>query len=189
MSIYPESIARKARSPKFIGRSPDENGAGVAASFVCGSSIRFSLCVEPESKQIEQIRYETNGCGFVLAAAEDLTERNEGRKLTELSAIEGNSVAPVDLDSNERQHCLDIVSDSFRAALADHRRRTIEEFKGETALICTCFGVSEDKILDAINNRQLRTVSSVSALCNAGSGCGSCQMLIQELIDSAAGGR
>jgi len=184
VGIYPESIAEKARSPKHVGLCPLENGAGISASFVCGSSIRFSIRVEPEAKRIEQITYETNGCGFAVATAEDLVEWGETRKLTELAGIR----EPV-LSVAERPHCGAMVVEGFRSALADHRQRTIQEFKGEIALICTCFGISEDTIVEAIRTQNAANVSEVSAACNAGSGCGSCQMLIQELLDSAADGR
>jgi NifU-like protein len=178
--IYPESIAKKARSPKFVGRCPGENAEGRAASFVCGSSIRFSVSIDTTTKQIQQLRYETNGCGYVIAAAEELIERIEGRKLTDLSGSTDILASTIE----EREHCVAAVADAFRSALADHRRKTIEEFAGEMALICTCFGVSEETIVHAIKEKNTVSVAAVSAACNAGSGCGSCQMLIQELIDS-----
>jgi NifU-like protein len=73
---------------------------------------------------------------------------------------------------------------AFRAALAEYRSKVIEEFKGERALICTCFGVSEDTIIKTIERDAPTDISEVSAACKAGTGCGSCRMLIQELIDS-----
>jgi len=82
-----------------------------------------------------------------------------------------------------RQHCFDLALEAFRSALADHRNRTIEEFRGEKALICTCFGVTEETIVGVIE-AGASDVSQVSAACNAGLGCGSCQMLIRELIDA-----
>jgi NifU-like protein len=70
--------------------------------------------------------------------------------------------------------------------MAEYRRHRIEEFQGEKALICTCFGVSEETIVNVIAENDLTDVDEVSGLCRAGSGCGSCRMLIAELIDSQA---
>lgn len=187
VSIYPDDVAALSRSPKFAGGLNDANAAGKAASFVCGSVISFSLLVDSETKSIDEVRYTTNGCAFMIAAAEHVAKSVYGRKLTDLGGsneLSRSIIAGLRLAENERTHCIDAVVESFRSALADHRRRTIEEFQGETALICTCFGVSEDTILDLIAKQNTDTVAAVSAACNAGSGCGSCQMLVQELIDS-----
>jgi NifU-like protein len=82
-----------------------------------------------------------------------------------------------------RGHCPEIGLEALRAALADYRKFRIEEFSGEKALICTCFGVSEEKIEGVISELGLETVEEVGDACNAGSGCGSCRMLIQEMLD------
>jgi NAD(P)H-nitrite reductase large subunit len=50
-------------------------------------------------------------------------------------------------------------------------------------LICTCFGISEDTIQSVISETGAETVEAVGDACNAGTGCGSCRFLIQELID------
>jgi NifU-like protein len=84
-----------------------------------------------------------------------------------------------------RQQCADVVLDALRAAMAAYRQDRINEFRGETALICTCFGVSEETVLNSIAACGLTDVDEVSRVCRAGSGCGSCRMLIQELIDSS----
>jgi NifU-like protein len=67
--------------------------------------------------------------------------------------------------------------------MAAYRARRIEEFQGEKALICTCFGVSEETIIGAIAENGFTEVEQVSKAYRAGSGCGSCRFLIQELID------
>jgi len=71
--------------------------------------------------------------------------------------------------------------------MAAYRERRVEEFQGEKALICTCFGVSEETIVTAISENSLSDVDQVVDLCRAGSGCGSCRMLIQELVDMRLG--
>ena len=69
-------------------------------------------------------------------------------------------------------------------AFSGLRARQIEEFTGEKALICTCFGVSEETIEKAVAANKLETVEDVIDVCNAGGGCGSCRFLIQEIIDT-----
>jgi NifU-like protein len=73
--------------------------------------------------------------------------------------------------------------ETLQNALANFRAFQVEEWTGEKALICSCFGVSEETIENLIKTNSLETVEEVTDVCNAGGGCGSCQPLIQELID------
>ena len=79
---------------------------------------------------------------------------------------------------------MDLTFDALQNSFADFRVSQIEEFAGEKALICTCFGVSEETIEHLIKEKSLETVEEVTNGCNAGGGCGSCQLLIQEIIDT-----
>ncbi len=176
-----------ARSPRFNGVCDQRNALGNAASLVCGTYVRFELKIDTDTRAIEAVRYMTNGCGFAIAAAETVAEKFERSNLTELHG--SDSIASIITHSlgevpAERVQCIEMVADAFRGALADHRKRTIEEFSGETALICTCFGITEDLLANLIESDNITGVDEVAAACNAGSGCGSCRMLIQEMIDS-----
>ncbi len=82
-----------------------------------------------------------------------------------------------------RSQCARVVLEAAKAALADHRAFVLEEFAGEKALICTCFGVSEDTIESLVSTGLASTVDDVTRACRAGGGCGSCRMLIQEILD------
>ena len=188
MSIYPDQISETSHSPEFSGESSDENAVGKSASFVCGSFVRFGLWVDRAAKRIEDLRYTTNGCGFAIAAAETIARELHRTELTDLHGT--NQVEELirtrlgDFPS-ERTHCFKMTIEALRTALTNYRERVIEEFKGEQALICTCFGVAEETIVHVIEEHGVSDISEFSEFSNAGSGCGSCQMLIRELIDSS----
>jgi NAD(P)H-nitrite reductase large subunit len=57
-------------------------------------------------------------------------------------------------------------------------------FRGEKALVCTCFGVTEETIDEALQISAVQTVEDVTSLCRAGGGCGACTMMIQEMLDN-----
>jgi NifU-like protein len=76
----------------------------------------------------------------------------------------------------------------LHAALAGYRARRVEEFSGEKALVCTCFGVSEETIERVVAEYEIETVEQVTDFCKAGGGCGTCQPLIQEILDDVARG-
>ena len=188
MSFYPEKISERFYKTKRAGKPDRTNAVGTGASFLCGTFVRFFLEIDAETKEIKDAKYKSNACGFTIAAAEVLTENICGKKLTELHGLE-NGELKAEIENalgvfpTGRIHCAEICFDALHSALNDFRVLQIEEFAGEKALICTCFGVSEEEIESVIGQNQIETVEEITDICNAGGGCGSCRMLIQELID------
>ena len=190
MSFYPDKINERFSAPRRAGKPRRANAVGTGAAFTCGSFVRFYLEIDAENKAILEARYKTNGCGFAIASAEVLAEKISGRKLTELHGL--NKSEFFGLLENElgafspaRKHCAEICFEALQASLNDFRAFQLEEFAGEKALICTCFGVSEETIEQIIATGAADSVDAVGDVCHAGTGCGSCRFLIQELIDVA----
>jgi NifU-like protein len=188
VSFYPQKINERFQNPRNGGKPENPNAVGAGASFVCGSFVRFYLRINPETKEISEAGYKTNGCGFAIAAAEILAESIVGEKLTGLHGLDTEALrAEIERKlgqfANERTQCAEICFDALHRAFSDYRARQIEEFAGEKALICTCFSVSEETIETAIDRNQIETVEEVAKVCRAGGGCGSCRFLIQEMID------
>ena len=187
MNYYPEKISERFYALKRVGKAEKTNAVGTGASFVCGTFVRFFLEIDEQTKEIKDAKYKSNACGFALAAAEVLAEKIGRKKLTELHGLE-NAELKIDLENelgkfpDARTHCAEICFDALHAALNDFRSMQIEEFTGEKALICTCFGVSEEEIENVIETNAVESVEEVTDVCNAGGGCGSCRMLIEELI-------
>jgi NifU-like protein len=194
MSFYPPKIGEKFRAPRRAGKlSEAANAVGTQASFVCGAAVRFSLRIEKDSKRIVEAKYQTSGCGFLVAAAETLSEKIAGQQLTGLHGLEQSELqrqieGELGGFPAARRHCLNLCADALHAALANFRAAQIEEFAGEKALLCTCFGVSEETIERVVEQYSATQVEQVTDVCRAGGGCGSCRPLIQEIIDLKFGG-
>lgn len=188
MQFYPPKISERFHEAKNAGKASGANAFGTSATFVCGAVLRFTLRIDVETKKIDEAKFKTNGCGYSIAAADALAEKIIGKYLTELHSLdkqflESEIETEIEEFSVNRKHCLNLATDALQSALADFRARQIEEFVGEKALICTCFGVSEETIENLIAEKSLASIEEVTDVCNAGGGCGSCQFLIQELID------
>jgi NifU-like protein len=189
VSIYPPKIHQRFARPKNAGAAEillDADGTG--SSLVCGAFVRVFLQINDESKIIEAARFKSNGCGYAIAAADALAEKIINRKLTDLHAADADfRQAEIEAELGvfplSRRHCLEICVDALRSALSDYRARRLEEFSGEKAVICTCFGVSEETIERVVAENQVETVEEITDICKAGGGCGSCGFLIQEMID------
>lgn len=187
MSFYPPKINERFSQPQHAGKLNDA-AIGRYATFVCGMSLKFYLQIEKETKKILAAKYQTSGCGYAIAAADVTAEFIVGKNLTALHGLNHQSLR-VEIEKQlgafevGRSHCLELSLDALQAALSDYRQSQIEEFVGEKALMCTCFGVSEETIENLVRTHSLETVEEVSDICNAGDGCGSCRFLIQEIID------
>jgi NifU-like protein len=192
MAVYPNKIRENvdaALGDRGVREPPD--ACGVAAALECGTNVRFALDIDEGSKQVRAIVMRSNGCGYMLAAANVVRDLVAGKDLIELHGLNAEElfraiVSELGQFSSYRRHCATTAIEALRNAFAEYRRRRLEEFSGDKALICTCFGVSEEAIETAVESADVRTISDVGRLTRAGTGCGSCQMLIQEIIDSRA---
>lgn len=178
MSVYPAEIASLLGSVR-CSRSVPANTAGTDARLDCGCFIRIEMFISDDG-QIEDVGFRSNGCGYMVAVAEWLARRVNGQPLTGLSGLPD---VPLQLP-DDRQGCADAVATAVRNAFGSFRLKRLEEFRGETALICTCFGVTEEAVESFIGANRPESVDEVSNTLRAGSGCGSCRMLIQEIIDA-----
>lgn len=183
MPVYPDAVFSRAIRPRFAATAQG-TAEGRSASFVCGCFAAFSVS---EKSGIEAA-YRSNGCGYMMSAADILAELVSGREVSELHGLEERKLSfEVERQlggiGSGRKHCIETAIEALRASFAELRRLRVEEFSGEQALICTCFGVSEETIERSIGLGGLTTVADVSAATRAGLGCGSCRMLIQEMLD------
>ena len=189
VSLYPPKIRELFSAPQKAGKAARANAVGTGASFVCGAFARFYLEIDAPTREIRDARYKTNGCGFVFAVAELLAAKIVGQQLTGLHGLNhAGLLAEIEAELGalpaNRRHCAEICFDALQAAFGDFRALQIEEFAGEKALICTCFGISEETVQMVIAENRAETVEDVGDVCNAGTGCGACRFLIQELIDT-----
>ncbi|MCU0238524.1 MAG: iron-sulfur cluster assembly scaffold protein [Pyrinomonadaceae bacterium] len=186
-NYYPKKISKHFNKPKNCGRCEFANAVGTNASFVCGSVLRIKLQIIEQ--KIVDAKFQTNGCGYMISASDVLLEYIKNKQLNELNGLDNQTLRNIietelNIFPNEKSHCLALTLETLHTAFNDFRSSQLEEFIGEKALICTCFGVTEETIENVVLQNDCETVEEVSRICNAGNGCGSCQPLIQEIIDT-----
>jgi NifU-like protein len=184
MSFYTGQTQEHFLNPRNVGEVLNAEAVGSKGSFNCGAFVRLTLGVDAATHHITEAKFKAIGCGYLIAAASLVTETIKGLSIgeamnlseAEISARLGEVPAP-------KTQCIELCHEALHAAAVHYRVTTLEEWIGDEALICTCFGVSENHIEDAIAARSLSTVEEVTSICNAGGGCGSCQPLIQDMLD------
>jgi len=175
-------------NPKNVGDAGDPSFTGRAGSFVCGAAARLSIQID-ESHNISEAKFRAVGCEVLIASLSILTERILARSTADAVAIAQTPealLAELQRDSNDR-HCVQLACDALLTAIRQYSDAARDEWNGDEALICTCFFVSEQTIEREIKEHCLTTVGEVTAACNAGGGCGSCQPLIVEMLEAVKG--
>jgi NifU-like protein len=171
--------------PRNPGDAAEPSFNAQGGSFVCGASARLSLQVD-ELQNIREAKFRATGCEFLVASLSILTERVVGKSTAD-AAGEGNTAKALSVELNAGEnhaHCIELACDVLLRAIREYSNATRDEWAGDEALICTCFFVSENTIEREIRQQGLTTVREVTQACNAGGGCGSCQPLIVEMLES-----
>jgi len=168
--------AGEAASPNFIGRS---------ASLACGAVARVSLHIG-DAQQIVDAKFKVAGCTALVAALSVLTERVRNKTTAEAAAV------AEDLETIERGlggsaagrgDCVLLASEALLEAIRSYSDSARDHWEGDDALICTCFGVSEQSIEEEVRAKRLSTIAEVTKACNAGAGCRSCYPLIEDILE------
>jgi NifU-like protein len=167
-------------NPRNIGDLADPNFVGRAASFECGAALRISIRVD-DSQKIIDARFKGAGCSVLIAAASLLTERVKGMTTGDAATFEQSSDL-INALHNQKPECIALAFEALTGAVQQYSDSIREHWEGDEPLICTCFGVSENRIEREIASKGLTTISEVTRACNAGAGCRSCWPLIEELL-------
>ena len=190
MAFYPDAVQELFLNPLNVGVVEKTAARGNVASFECGAALRITLRVETPSYRVADAKFQATGCGYLIAAASVLTEIIQGLTLREAEIV---AHTPALCDTTIAQHfggvpdsraqCLALCREALADAIHNYRHAALVEWRGAEPFVCVCFGVSEQVIQEAIEVGALQSVAEVTAACNAGAGCGSCQPLLQEILD------
>jgi NifU-like protein len=189
MSYYTGRVKEYFFNPRHVGEVEGADAIGDTGSLTCGAVLRLSLKIEAESRKVTEAKFKATGCGFLIASATTLAEMvnnltvGETGQLCEKGLVERAIVEHLCEVPPERMTCVALCREALAKAISHYRATVLEEWTGEEALICTCFGISEKTIENEIRAGSLETVRQVTKACNAGGGCRSCHPLIEDILE------
>lgn len=188
-----DSVGNHFLRPQNVGEVEEPAFVGCAASVKCGAVVRISLKVD-QLQQITDIRFKAAGCSVLIAAASVLTQQVRGRTTGQAGATwhEAESgakeiICTLGSGAAGKEDCVLLACQALLAAIKRFSNAVRDEWSGEEALICTCFGVSENTIERVARRDGIQTIEEVISACNAGAGCRSCWPLIQDILDQQDG--
>jgi NifU-like protein len=185
---YSEKVWDRIRNPRNAGAMESPDAVGDAGSLACGDALRIMLKLD-ENDRIADAKYQTFGCGSAVASGSALTELIVGKTLDEAAKITNDDIVEyLDGLPEEKMHCSVMGMEALQAAIANYRGEQPGEAE-EGNIVCECFGITEEKIRDAIRRNNLTTVDHVTHFTKAGGGCGKCHDDIQRILDEELAGR
>ena len=122
MALYSEKVMEHFRNPRNVGVIEDANGIGEVGNAKCGDIMKMYLKIEDDV--IQDVKFETFGCGSAIASSSMATELIKGKPVSEAMKLTNKAVAEA-LDGLPayKMHCSVLAEEAIQAALEDWRSR------------------------------------------------------------------
>lgn len=86
-SPYNDIVLEHFKNPRNTGRIEDPDGKATEGSPACGDMVSLYLKVDPETKIITDIKFESYGCASNIATGSIITELAKGKTIEEAKKI------------------------------------------------------------------------------------------------------
>lgn len=188
---YSDKVIDHYRNPRNVGKIDNADAIGEAGSLACGDSLKIYLKIKDGI--VTDAKFQTFGCGSAVASSSILTEMIIGKTVDEVKKITNKDIADqLGGLPPEKMHCSVMGYEALEDALKNYDDFTdLDDIRNEEAanqkrekIVCTCFGITENVIWDAIKMNGLKTVEEITNYTKAGGACGKCKGLIQDIIDT-----
>ena len=123
MALYSEKVMDHFRNPRNVGVIEDANGIGEVGNAKCGDIMKMYLKIEDGI--VQDVKFETFGCGSAIASSSMATELIKGKPVSEVKALTNKAVAEA-LDGLPayKMHCSVLAEEAIQSALEDYHNRT-----------------------------------------------------------------
>jgi len=122
MALYSEKVMEHFRNPRNVGVIEDADGIGEVGNAKCGDIMKMYLKIEDDI--IQDVKFETFGCGSAIASSSMATELIKGKPVSEAMKLTNAAVAEA-LDGLPayKMHCSVLAEEAIKAALDDWNSR------------------------------------------------------------------
>ncbi len=123
MALYSEKVMDHFTNPRNVGVIEDANGIGEVGNAKCGDIMKIYLKIENDI--IQDVKFETFGCGSAIASSSMATEMIKGKSIQEAMALTNKAVAEA-LDGlpAHKLHCSVLAEEAIKNALKDYYDRS-----------------------------------------------------------------
>ncbi len=185
---YTDTVREHFLNPRNAGDMPDADAVGEVGSLACGDALKLFLKINADNV-ITDAKFQTFGCASAIASSSALTEMVKGKTVDEALQLTNKDIAAfLGGLPKEKMHCSVMGQEALEAAIRRWKGEPPVPHTHEGRLVCTCFGVTEEQIVKAIQENHLTSVEEVTNYTKAGGGCGNCLEEIQQILTAALAG-
>ena len=122
MALYSEKVMDHFLHPRNVGVIEDADAVGEVGNAKCGDIMKMYLKIKDDI--VEDVKFETFGCGSAIASSSMATEMIKGKPLSEVGKLTNQAVTEA-LDGlpAHKIHCSVLAEEAVKSALEDYEKR------------------------------------------------------------------
>ena len=119
MALYSDKVMDHFMNPRNVGTLENADGVGEVGNAKCGDIMKIYLQIEDDI--IQDVKFETFGCGSAIASSSMATEMIKGKSVNEALELTNQAVAEA-LDGlpAHKMHCSVLAEEAIKQALKDY---------------------------------------------------------------------
>ena len=119
MALYSDIVMDHFMHPRNVGEIPDADGVGQVGNAKCGDIMKMYLKIR--DNVIQDVKFETFGCGSAIASSSMATEMIKGKTVDEALAVTNRQVVDAlgGLPAH-KLHCSVLAEESIKSAVKDY---------------------------------------------------------------------
>ena len=123
MALYSEKVMDHFLPPRNVGVIEDANAIGEVGNAKCGDIMKMYMKIEEGT--IQDVKFETFGCGSAIASSSMATEMIKGKPVDEAMQLTNKAVAEA-LDGlpDYKMHCSVLAEEAIKSALDDYNSKS-----------------------------------------------------------------
>jgi len=124
-SLYSEKVMDHFLHPRNMGELPEASGVATVGNKICGDVMKMFLKIGKKEGQeiIEDVKFQTLGCGAAIATSSMATEMIKGKPLSEALELTNQAIAEA-LDGLPpvKMHCSTLAAEAVKKAIKDYQK-------------------------------------------------------------------
>ena len=119
MALYTEKVMDHFMNPRNVGEIENADGIGEVGNAKCGDIMKIYLKIE--DNVIQDVKFETFGCGCAIASSSVATEMIKGKTVEEALALSNKAVVE-ELGGlpPQKLHCSVLAEEAIKSAVKDY---------------------------------------------------------------------